>query len=148
MKIKNFALFFFPCLVLFLFYTNGLADQKESFKNKPPKPVNPIYKPGDGRPNKPPYKRPRTGRNYSSEKETIIIIEKTVEVPGKEKTMEKDKTWVPPVYESVTIPGHWTSGVKEERVEGVRSFSDDDTQRVWIPEKTIKVEIRPGYYTE
>ena len=79
------------------------------------------------------------------EKETIreTIRDVPVEIPQP----VKEKKWIPPVYSEKVISGHYINGISETVDEnGVRVFTDDDTIRRWVPEKTIMVITTPGHY--
>lgn len=114
-------------------------------------------------------KDPHQGKNYEgypyygnphgfkskkrSHSQTVIIKEKETireivkEVPVAVPQEVKERKWVPPVYTKKTIPGHYITGILETVDEkGVRTFTDDDTVREWVPEKTIWVVTTPGYY--
>lgn len=100
------------------------------------------------------YGYPRKSRRYRhipsrSRKETIIIKEKEVirEVPVIIQQPEPQKVWVPPVYEEKVVPGHYISGIREwVDDEGYQNFTDDDSKKVWIPEQTLKVLKKEGYW--
>lgn len=97
-----------------------------------------------------PYNKigPYYGYGGSGSKETIIIKEKEVirEVPIIVPSPEPEKVWVPPVYETKVVKGHYISGIKETVVDGYRMFTDDPEQKIWVPEKEIQVVKTPGYY--
>ncbi|MDD9302117.1 MAG: hypothetical protein HUK40_07135 [Desulfobacter sp.] len=45
-----------------------------------------------------------------------------------------------------TIPGHYAPGIKKERDEnGVLVFSDDNENKIWVPERKVKELVTPGY---
>ena len=123
--------------------------------NKPKRPVHDRkrrYKHGWYGP--PYYLKPyhRIGPYYydggSRSRETIIIKEKEVirEVPIFIPSPEPEKVWVPPVYETKIIKGHYINGIKETIEDGYRTFTDDPEQKIWVPEKEIQVVKTPGYY--
>lgn len=143
----------------FKYNSNGVR-QKPIHK---PKPELPIHKPGHKPGHKPdhgwhgppyylpPYNvyRPSYGYNgQSRDPETVIIREREIirEVPVIIQQPVPEKVWVPPVYETKIIKGHYIGGIKETIEDGYRTFSDDPEQNIWVPEKEIQVVKTPGYY--
>lgn len=125
-----------------------------------PKPEQPIHKPGHKPGHQPrhgwygppyylpPYNVFRPSYGGSRNTETIIIKEKEVirEVPVIIQPPEPEKVWVPPVYETKIVEGHFTNGIKETIEDGYRTFTDDPGQSIWVPEREIRVIKTPGYY--
>ena len=130
--------------------------QKPGHPIHPPKPEQPIHKPSPkpkhGWYGPPYYLQPyNTYSPYyggSRNRETIIIKEKEIirQVPLIIQQPAPEKVWIPPVYETKIIEGHFIHGIKETIEDGFRTFTDDPGQSIWVPEKEIQVVKTPGYY--
>ncbi len=126
-------------------------------------PKHPIHKPHKKRKKQKRKRRDRVGEWYgyptwpsfrrslghsNIRGSTQVIIQKeTIIKEVQVKPSEPERIWTPPVYEIRIIQGHWTHGVQEVTGEdGIRSFTDDNGESIWVPEKKERIIIQEGYY--
>ena len=95
------------------------------------------------RPPRDPY--PATQTTVVRELQPIIVVNPA---PPEKPTAspEIQYVWIPPVTEMRTEPGHWDYGVKKEWMGDHWRYSQDLSEKTWIPETRVEAVKQPGYW--